>query len=73
MSAPTGLTDQAARHLATDRLRANGRFRRAEAGSLTEMARALLRDAREADGRGAALAQEAAGRLTPRPFAARPA
>ena len=48
MSAATRHSDQAARRLAPASVRAGGRTRRADAGALTEMARALLRDAREA-------------------------
>jgi hypothetical protein len=53
MSAPARHSDQAVRSLAADRLIAAGRARRAEAGSVTEMARSLLRDAREAGEREA--------------------
>jgi hypothetical protein len=43
-------SDQATRRRATQRVRAAGRSRRADAGAVAEMARSLLRDAREADG-----------------------
>jgi hypothetical protein len=86
MSALVGHADQAARRLTAERVLAAGRSRRADAGTLTEMTRALLRDAREvgaAEARcrqGAAACAEIAvrdertavrGRLTPRAFAAR--
>jgi hypothetical protein len=95
MSAPVADAEQAVRRLTAERVRAAGRSprvagrsRRADAGALTEMTRALLRDAREvgaAEARcrqgAAACAQSAVrderapsrGRLTPRAFAARPA
>jgi hypothetical protein len=78
-------SDRGAPPLAAQRLRAAGRSRRADAGALTEMTRALLRDARDdATGgsprRGAVASAERAARrelagtsprLSPRPFAAR--
>jgi hypothetical protein len=86
MSTLVGHSDQAPRRLTAERVRAAGRSRRADAGTLTEMARALLRDAREVGvgearcDQGAAACAEIAvrdecaaarGRLTPRAFAAR--
>jgi hypothetical protein len=62
MSALARQTDQAARRLTAERVRAAGRFRRAEAGSLTEMARSLLRDAREAGDTAAGRGRSEAGR-----------
>ncbi|HEX4436393.1 MAG TPA: hypothetical protein VH061_06305 [Solirubrobacteraceae bacterium] len=72
---------------AVSRVRAAGRSRRAEEGHVTEMARLLIRDAREAGGGQAEAGQTAAerphigvrrrraasgaGRLTSRPLAAR--
>jgi hypothetical protein len=47
MSAFTHNPDHAARRRATERARVAGRSRRSDAGSVTEMAMALLRDARE--------------------------
>ncbi len=47
MSAPTHNTEHAARSRATERARVAGRSRRSDAGSVTEMALALLRDAHE--------------------------
>ncbi|HTU78883.1 MAG TPA: hypothetical protein VMF09_09015 [Solirubrobacteraceae bacterium] len=85
MSAQARPGDQAARRLAVARVRAAGRSRRAGAGAVTELARLLLRDAREAGGAAgcrqgpgvramAAVRSEldlARGRLSPRPRAAR--
>lgn len=48
MSALTRNDDQTARRLAAQRVRSAGRSRRAGAGTITEMARSLVRDAREA-------------------------
>jgi hypothetical protein len=48
MSASVGHSDRAARGLAVARVRAAARSRRAGAGTVTEMARSLLRDARDA-------------------------
>ena len=48
MSTVTPNSDQLARRRAAERARAVGRARRADAGSVTEIARSLLRDAREA-------------------------
>jgi hypothetical protein len=85
MSALTRHEDQAARRLTAQRVRAAGRSRRADAGTVTEIARSLLRDARQADGAearrrpgppewvGIAVRDERAGarkRLTPGAFAA---
>jgi hypothetical protein len=85
MSSLTPNSDQATRRLAAQRVRTAGRSRRADAGTLTEMARLLLRDAREAhtteaqprQGVGAsphrAVRRElaaASGRLSSRPLAA---
>jgi hypothetical protein len=51
MSAMARPTERAARCFAAKRLRADGRLRHADAGTVTEMARSLLREAREtADG-----------------------
>jgi len=63
MSVPARQSDQAAGH--TVRLRADGRLRRAEDGTVTELARLLARDARQA-----AAAEAESGR---RPGSARPA
>ncbi|MGO9487947.1 MAG: hypothetical protein ACLQBB_02825 [Solirubrobacteraceae bacterium] len=49
MSAPAGQSDRAVRRVGAQRRRQDGRSRRADAGAVTEMARALLRDAREAE------------------------
>jgi hypothetical protein len=48
MSALARHEDQAARRLTAQRVRTAGRSRRADAGTVTEIARSLLRDAREA-------------------------
>ncbi len=48
MSSLAPHSDQAARRLPAQRVRAATRARRADAGTVTEMARLLLRDAREA-------------------------
>jgi hypothetical protein len=85
MSAPA-MDNQIGRPAAS-RVRAAGRSRRAEQGHVTEMARLLIRDARQAGGGHAEAGQIAtehppirvrrrrvasgAGRLTPRPLAAR--
>jgi hypothetical protein len=81
-------SDQATRGRTAQLVRATGRSRRADAGAVTEMARSLLRDAREVDSAeaecrrdGSARAQRAvrrelAGaprRLSSRQLAARPA
>jgi hypothetical protein len=50
MSSLARHSDQGTRRRATQHVRAAGRSRRADAGAVTEMARSLLRDAREADG-----------------------
>ena len=50
MSSLATYSDQATRRLAAQRVRTAGRSRRADAGAVTEMARSLLRDARDADG-----------------------
>jgi hypothetical protein len=82
MSSLAPYNDQAARSLAAQRLRTAARSRRAHAGTVTEMARLLLRDAREAHPaedrtrRGAqrAVRRELAGvsgRLSSRPLEAR--
>ncbi|MGA2452278.1 MAG: hypothetical protein ABSG93_02070 [Solirubrobacteraceae bacterium] len=86
MSSLATYSDQATRRLAAQRVRTAGRSRRADAGTVTEMARLLLRDAREAHTaearprQGAAARAEravrhelagASGRLSSRPFAAR--
>jgi hypothetical protein len=79
--------DHAARGLAAQRVRSAARSRRADAGTITEMARLLLRDAREAAhpaesrirqgpaaGVQRAVRRElggASGRLSSRPLAAR--
>jgi hypothetical protein len=65
MSALARHQDHAARRLTTQRVRAARRSRRADAGAVTEIARSLLRDAREADER--AWARE---RITPGALAA---
>jgi hypothetical protein len=49
MSSLTGHSDQLTRRLAAQRLLSAERSRRADAGTVTEMARSLLRDARDAD------------------------
>jgi len=76
---------QVTRRRAPQRVRAAGRSRRADAGAVTEMARALLRDAREAGSAEAwchrsattrAVRRELAGapqRLSSRQLAAPPA
>ena len=75
-------TDHAARRLAAQRVRSAARSRRADEGTVTEMARLLLRDAREAhpvedrtrQGAQRAVRRELAGvsgRLSSRPLAAR--
>ena len=72
MHVPDG--DQAGVLLAAERLRALGRSRRSGAGSVTEMARSLLRDAHEAERRTALRRRRAAVatvRVRPRPSAAR--
>ncbi len=61
MSAQDRQIDQAAG--ATGRIRAAGRARRAEQGAVTEMARLLLRDAREAAGAQALGRQAAYGHV----------
>jgi|HubBroStandDraft_3_1064219.scaffolds.fasta_scaffold50421_1 hypothetical protein len=86
MSSLAPNNDHAARRLAAQRVGIAGRSRRADAGTVTEMARLLLRDAREAHTaeartRGAADAgavraarrelASASGRLSSRPLAAR--
>jgi hypothetical protein len=48
MSSPAPNHDHTARRLTAQRARTAGRSRRADAGTVTEMARVLLRDAREA-------------------------
>jgi hypothetical protein len=78
--------DHAARRLTAQRVRTAGRSRRADAGTVTEMARLLLRDAREAHTAEARARQgadagavraarrelaSASGRLSSRPLAAR--
>jgi len=47
MSALTNTTDRSAGHRAAERARVAGRSRRSDAGSVTELTLALLRDARE--------------------------
>jgi hypothetical protein len=85
MSAPA--TDNQIGRPAASRVRAAGRSRRAEQGHVTEMARLLIRDARETGGDQAEAGRIAverplagirrrrvasgAGRFTPRPLAAR--
>jgi hypothetical protein len=64
MSALERHGDQVAMHLTAERVRAAGRSRRADDGSLTEMARSLLREAGESD---AARAAERAGPAGARP------
>jgi hypothetical protein len=86
MSSLARHSDQVTRRLAVQRVRAAGRSRRADAGTVTEMTRSLLRDAREVDTGearcrqgGAAWADSvvrrelagANGRLTSRALAAR--
>ncbi len=86
MSSLTPTNDHVASRLAAQRVRTAARTRRADAGTVTEMARLLLRDAREAhpaEGhtrQGAAVGVEyavrrelagASGRLSSRPLAAR--
>jgi hypothetical protein len=86
MSSLTPNNDHAARRLAEQRVRTAARSRRADAGTVTEMARLLLRDAREAHPaeartrQGPAAGVEyavrrelagASGRLSSRPLAAR--
>jgi hypothetical protein len=60
MSSLVRQSDQATRRRATQRVRAAGRSRRADAGAVTEMTRSLLRDAREADGAEVPCRQDAA-------------
>ncbi len=62
MSAVARHGDQAARRLAVQRVRVAGRARRADQGTVTEMARSLLRDARQADTAEARPCQSAAAR-----------
>jgi hypothetical protein len=82
MSSPAPSTDHAARRLAAQRVRTAARSRRADEGTVTEMARLLLRDAREAhpvedqtrQGAQRAVRRELAGvsgLLSRRPLAAR--
>jgi hypothetical protein len=87
MSSLAPNSDQATRRLTAQRVRAAGRSRRADAGTLTELARLLLRDAREAHTVEAAWAHQraaagasraarrelagASGRLSSRPLATR--
>jgi hypothetical protein len=86
MSSLSAQADQARRRITAQRVGAAGRSRRADAGTVTEMARSLLRDAREA-GSAEVRCRQTAGvraerivrrapvaapaRLTARPFAAR--
>jgi hypothetical protein len=62
MSSLMAHSDRGTPPLAGQRLRAAGRSRRADAGALTEMTRALLRDARTVDG-GARTRDGAAPRM----------
>jgi hypothetical protein len=55
MSALAQHPDRAARNRAAERARVAGRSRRSDAGSVTELAIALLRDARKNDRRPAVL------------------
>ncbi len=67
-------SDQAGARLAAERSRALGRSRRSGEGSVTEMARSLLRDAREAERRTPPRRRRpgaATVRLRPLPISAR--
>jgi hypothetical protein len=65
MSALTQHPDHAARRRAAERARLAGRSRRSDAGSVTEMAIALLRDAREGGRRQSAPRRGAGGGAGP--------